>query len=383
MFLKKHREHTSISGTGSGDSVTKIRSSISLTAALIPFALYLFSGSTSGALPDLKLVLALTQPTERPPVTAVFVLDIKSGVRREIYRDEGDSRLLVKIAGSDVLGAARVIKGSEIYAMRGPAEVDSPAACSDTLSRLRLGSGRAESRWEPVFSVPLCFSVASPYGLWNRAPIFSVSPDGSRTAMPVLRIGEAALDQPAIRVLSASGAEEWKFPLPGKWMRVTDLAWSPAGTQLVYAVAPEADEHTLDEAQVAAAGLYLADIEARTTRRFYQSAARAVAWGPEPNHITAAMCFDTALHATPVVSVIALPDGVKIEEFSVAGSVQALVYSEDFHWLAIQSQQGENQMIWLYRSSGGWGDRALELTTSEGRLALLGWAEDSGFESTP
>jgi hypothetical protein len=291
--------------------------------------------------------------------------------------------VLVKIAGSDVLGAARVIKGSEIYAMRGPAEVDSPAACPDTLSRLRLGSGRAGSQWESVFSVPLCFSEASPYGLWNRAPIFSVSPDGGRIAMPVLRVGVDALDRPAIRVLAASGAEEWRLPLPGKRMRVTDLAWSPTGTQLAYAVTPQADEHTLDEDQVAAAGLYLADVEARTTRRVHRGAAQAVAWGPKPNYITAAVCSDAAAHAPPVVSVIALPQGVELEEFSVTGWIQALVYSEDSHWLAIQSQQGEHQMIWLYRSSGGWGDKVLDLTTSEGRLALLGWAEDTGFESTP
>ncbi len=368
----------------SGVNMSGTRSSVLLAVALVSFALCFSSPSTSGALPDPKLVLALTQPTERPPVTAVFLLDMKSGVRRELYRDDdGDRRLLVKIAGSDVLGAARVIKGSEIYAMRGPAEVDSPAACSDTLSRLRLGSEQAGGQWEPVFSVPLCFSKASPYGLWNRAPLFSLSPDGNRTAMPVLRVGAAALNRPAIRVLSASGAEEWKFPLPGKWMRVADLAWSPTGTQLAYAVAPEADEHTLDKDQVAAAGLYLADVEARTTRRVHQSPAQAVAWGPKPDQITAAFLPAAATGGAPVVSVIRLPQGDKIEEFSLTGLVQALVYSEDCHWLAVQSQQGEHQMIWLYRASGGWGHKVLDLTTSEGRLALLGWAEDSGFQSTP
>jgi hypothetical protein len=329
------------------------------------------------SLPGLKLVLALTDTAQHPPVTTLSLRDIKSGTGRSIYQDgAGDRRVLVRIASSDVLGAVRITGSSTVYAMRGPAEVESQAACSDALSRLRLTAGEDAAEWEPIFPVPLCFSDASPYGLWNRAPLFAVSPDGSRIALPALRIGDERLERPAIRVLSATGAEEWRVPLPGEWMEVADLAWSPDARLLAYVVRPQGDEHTVDEAQLSAVGLYLADIGARRTRRISDCRANSLAWGPERNQITVALETATGHRGGGPISVLRLPDGIKVEEFSAKGTVTALAYSDDLQWLAVQATIGDQQIIWLYHASGGWARRVYQLPTSAGRLSLVGWASD-------
>jgi hypothetical protein len=342
---------------------------------LLAALLLLRPAPAAAALPDLGLVLAVTEPTEHPPGTTLFVYHIKRAMRQDIYRDDGDERrVLVKIASSDVTGAARVVGGSAIYAMRGPAQVESPAACSDTLSRLELRPGDDAAEWQPLLPIPLCFSNASPYGLWNRAPIFSVSADGSRIAMPVVRIGEAQLDQPAIRVLSAEGTEEWRVPLPGEWMEVADLAWSRDAKRLAYLVRPQADEHTIDEAQLSIAGLYLADIGSREVRRVSDCAGSAVAWGPGPNQITIAGGAFPGTRAGGVVSILELPGGVRVEEFSARGIATALSYSPDQQWLAVQTISGTKQAIWLHPVSGGWGSPVYELPTGTGRLSLVGWA---------
>jgi hypothetical protein len=333
-------------------------------------------------LPDLKLILAVTETTQHPPVTSFFLHDSRSGMRREVYRDgDGDRRVLVKIAASDVLHAARAVGGSTIYAMRGPAQVESAATCPDTLSRLKLHPSEDQAEWETVVLVPLCFSDASPYGLWNRAPIFAVSSDGSRIALPALRIGEESLDPPAIRILSSEGAEEWPVPLPGEWMEVADLAWSPDAKQLVYLVLPQGDEHTVDEAQLSKAGVYLADIEARSARRISDCRARSLAWGPKPNEITVALDGAAGGTRAGVISVLRLPGGRKVEEFSVRGSPIALAYSPDLQWLAVETIKGDQQTVWLYHVLGGWGRRAHQLPTSAGRLSLVGWAADSVAEA--
>lgn len=339
---------------------------------------YLQAGAS---LPDVKLVLALTDAAQHPPVTSLSLHDIKSGTGRSIYQDgDGDRRLLVRIASSDVRGTVRVTGSSMVYAMRGPAEADLQAACSDALSRLRLTAGQDAAEWEAIFPVPLCFSDASPYGLWNRGPLFAVSGDGSRIALPALRIGDERLERPAIRILSATGAEEWRLPLPGEWMEVADLAWSPDAKRLAYLVRAQADEHTVDEAQLAAVGLYLADVEARSTRRVSDCRANSLAWGPERNQITVAPETATGHRGGGSILVLRLPEGVEVEEFSAKGTVTALAYSDDLQWLAVQATIGDQQIIWLYHASGGWARRVYQLPTSAGRLSLVGWASDAGTD---
>ncbi len=349
-----------------------------LGALLLPQCL-----QAGASLPDLKLVLALTDTAQHPPVTSLSLHDIKSGAGQSIYQDgAGDRRVLVRIASSDVRGTVRVTGGSIVYAMRGPVEVDSQAACSDALSRLRLTAGgdAAEAEWEAIFPVPLCFSDASPYGLWNRAPLFAVSPDGSRVAVPALRIGDERLERPAIRVLSATGVEEWRLPLPGEWMEVADLAWSPDAKQLAYLVRAQADEHALGEADLSAVGLYLADVEARRTRRISDCRASSLAWGPERDRITVALETPTGPKGGGLISVLRLQDGVEVEEFSANGTVTALAYSDDLQWLAVQATVRDQQIIWLYHASGGWARRVYQLPTSAGRLSLVGWASDAGTD---
>jgi len=251
------------------------------------------TGVVTGAeLPhDLRLALAVTTPTGNPPATSIFLYDIATESRRRLYADspahpDGGPRVILKMAGSDIVGAGRTVSGRDVYVMMGPATADPAGDCADTFSRLQLAGDAM--KWEPLFLVPLCFSDASPYGLWNRAPIFAVDPIQGRVALSAMRVGEMRLETPSIRVLSATGEEEWQFPLPGRRFHVTDLTWSPNGKHLAYAVLPEGDEHTLDESQLPVAGVYLADIAARTTRLIYRCYADALVWGPQPGEITIA-----------------------------------------------------------------------------------------------
>jgi len=331
---------------------------------------------------DLRLVLAVTKPTVRPPSTSLFLYDIATSSRAQIHEDATEGRrILVKMGGSDIVGAGRAAREREIYVMMGPATVDSALACSDTLSRVRPAAG--EPKWEPIFFVPLCFSDASPYGLWNRAPIFAVDQSEGRVALPALRVGETKLERPSIRVLSATGVEEWQIPLPGRWFHVTDLAWSPDGKQLAYAVLPEGDVHTLDESQLPNAGLYLADIETRTTRLVYHCYVDALAWGPKAGQLSIAARPRDIWDRANVVRVITVPDGKKVEEFSALAAIQALAYTDDGQWLAVQSVVEGGQAIWLYPAAGGWGRQVYNLPAGEGRLSLLGWVRIGEGVSEP
>ena len=331
---------------------------------------------------DLRLALAITTPAADPPATSLFLYDIATQSRTDLYVDSSvDQRVIVKMGGADIVGAGRAVGERDIYVMMGPATVDPAGACSDTLSRLRLAGG--DSKWEPIFPVPLCFSDASPYGLWNRAPIFAVDRSQGRVALPALRVGETKLESPSIRVLSATGAEEWRFALPGRWFHITDLAWSPNGKHLAYAVLPEGDEHTLDESQLTSAGVYLADIETRTTRLIYRCYADALAWGPQPDQITLAARPKDMWGPASVVRVIGVQDGNTVEEFSAPAAIQALSYTDDAQWLAVQSVVASGQVVSLYPASGGWRRQVYELPAGQGRLALLGWVRDDGITDGP
>jgi hypothetical protein len=336
----------------------------------------------------LQVVYALTATTQKQMLSAIYAYEPASGLRSLLYRDTPEgSRLLLKMGGSDLQGVARAIPPGDVYAVMGPTTAPGGATPSDAVSRIRLG-GEATKPATPerVFPLPLCFSLASAYGLWNRAPVFAVSPDATRFAVYALRVGEVRLDRPTIRLLSASGAEEWRIPLDHPDLYVADLAFSPDGGSLAYSVMPQGDEHTLDEALLPKAGVYLADIPARTTRQLYPGFVDAVAWGPRPDQITAAARVGDFWSTRYIGLVLALPLGRKVREFSLRGAVTALAYSDDGEWLAVAAHYQRAERIWIYPVSGGWGQQAKIEPQSGERIALLGWARlalQTGAESAP
>ncbi len=321
--------------------------------------------------PDLKLVFAITKPTEKPPVTTIFTYDLKTDTRTEIYRDTGKAdHILLKIASSDLLGASRCLLPGEVYAIIGPPSAQPGAGPSDYLSRLHIGSP-AEG-WQHLLPIPLSFSEASPYGVWNRAPIFAISPMTDRIAFTALRVGAVKLDRPAIRILTLAGVEEWQLPLPSSDFYVTDLAWSPDGSQLAYCLLPLGDEHTLDESLLPKAGIYLAELATHTVSFVYPCYGEAIAWGTKPNRIIVTTHRGDIWGPADRAQAVALPEGQKVEEYSLAGSGEALSCA-DGDWLAVQIARNNKQEIWLYPGAGGLGRRVYEQTQTEGRLALLGW----------
>jgi hypothetical protein len=342
------------------------------TAVLCLAALVLGTVNARAAEPDsdLRLVIAVTRPTEMPPANTISLLDPRSGAVSELYRDPKAGRhLLVKIADSDVLGSARAAPPGDVYAFIGPTVAD-PSAL-DTLSVLRVPRPGVQAAWKQVLEVPLSFSVASPYGMWNRAPLLAVSPRRDRAAITALRIGERALAGPMIRVLSMYGTEEWQMPVPSG-LRVVDLSWSPDGKQLACALSPEGDEHTLDESLLPQAGIYIADVAARTSSFLHHCYPAAVAWSPKGDRISIVVQPDVWGPAG-VVRAIAFPGGKRSEEFSVAGSAEALAWSDDGRWLAVQLAEKGVQVVQVRPSPGGWGRDIFRVPVGDGRLTLLGW----------
>jgi Tol biopolymer transport system component len=302
-----------------------------------------------------------------------------------LYRDASEKdQILTKIAGSDLVGSAHTAPPRDIYVMMGEATAADVATCADALCRLRIADKAEEQdEPEPILVIPLCFSDASPYGLWNRAPIFAVTPDGERIALQALRAGDVRFARPAIRVLASDGREEWRIALEEQDLYVADLAWSPDGKSLAYLVMPQGDVHTLDEALLPRAGLYLADLEARTTRLVYRCYGRALAWGPRQDRVTVAARARDIWDETYIAQVIVVRSGKKVEEFSLPPRVAALAYSDDGRWLAVQSAQGDRQQIWFYPSSEGWARLFHQVSQQEGRMSLLGWARTSAPEAQP
>jgi hypothetical protein len=332
-------------------------------------------GQPTGPEPGLHLVYAVTQMAGSPPLTTIYLQEASSGAARAVYSDSPDGdRILTRIAGSDLVGAAQA-NSRGIYCAMGPVSAPDAAACADALCRLDISAGMYRpATLEPLFSVPLCFSEESPYGLWNRAPLVAASPDGRRFAMLAVRVGEERLPNAAIRVLAATGEEEWQIPLEGAGLYVVGLGWSPDCRTLAYALMPQGDEHTLDPAVFPKAGVYVADVGERTTRFLYHCFSDAVTWGPRPDRITVAARSGGIDGYLRVARILSLPDGKKIEEFSLQGRVAAISYSDDGKWLAVQTRNEERQQIWLYPSAEGWGRLFHEVPEEEGRLALLGWA---------
>jgi hypothetical protein len=182
------------------------------------------------------------------------------------------------------------------------------------------------------------------------------------------------LERPAIRVLAASGEEQWQIALDSDALYAADLAFSPDGRLLAYLVMPHGDGHTLDEALLPKAGLYLADLAGRSTRFLHPCFGDAIAWGPGATEITIAARSGDFWSTRYVGLVVRLSDGQKMSEFSLPGAVAVVAYSEDAQWLAVQAQRQGDQGIWIYARSAGWGHQ-LDLGAEKGSgLALLGWA---------
>ncbi|MFB3882021.1 MAG: hypothetical protein ACE149_12210 [Armatimonadota bacterium] len=321
----------------------------------------------------LRLAIAVTRTGVSPSGTAISLLDPQPGVLSLVYRDAATGpRLLLKIGGSDLLGAARALPPSDIYALLGP-----PTAEPGQLDSLSAWRVAGQASWKQVADLPLCFSEASPYGLWSRAPLLAVSPDRSRAAVTALRAGEKVFAGPVIRVLSMYGADEWQVPLPGRDFRATDLAWSPDGEQLAYAVLPLGDEHTLDASLLPQAGVYLANARTRAYRLLQQCFPAAIAWGPRGDRLSIAVQPDVWTGAG-IVRTISLTSGKRAEEFTVTGAAQALAYSPDGRWLAIQVSGPDGESLQLRASADdGWPRTIYQLPSSEGRLALLGWLQEA------
>jgi hypothetical protein len=324
----------------------------------------------------LNVVYAVTATTQRQMLSAIYAYEPSSGAHRLLYRDSPEgNRLLLKIAGSDLVGAARAVPPRDLYLVRGPTTAPSVTAPGDAITRLRLSEEAARQAVpERVLPLPLCFSLESAYGLWNRAPIFAVAPEADVFAIYALRVGETKLPRPTIRILSASGAEVWQLPLDHQDLYVTDLAFSATGKLLAYGVMPLGDEHTLDEALLPKAGLYLADLDAHTTRFLCPGFVDAIAWGPKPDQITIAARVGDIWSTQDIGAVLALPSGRKVAEFSLRGAVTSLAYSDDAQWLAAGTLYRGSQQIWIYPVAQGWGQQVkVEAQTGE-RVALLGWA---------
>jgi len=350
---------------------------LALVLALLVPACAGTAASETPVLPaDLAVVYAITEVHTTGPNTAIYARNAASGAVTLIYRDpaEGD-RILLRTGTADLVGAGRALPPEDICVIIGRPVVETPAACADAMSRLRLpASPGQQAQPEALFVVPLCFSVASPYGRWNRAPIFAVAPGERRFAYPAVRIGEAELPRPAIRIVSADGVEEWRIPLDADNLYVADLAWSPDGDSLAYLVMPLGDEHTLDESLLPRAGLYLANVPQRTTRLLYHCYADAVAWGPEDDEITVAARAREFWDSRYIGEVISISAAESVRQFSLRGSVVTMAYSPGGQWLAVQASYEGGQQVWVYHREQGWGQRLVSLMPDGGRLALLGWA---------
>jgi len=349
---------------------------IALVAALALLATGGLAGAEEPAPPPgLFVVYAVTATAERPPVTTIWAREVSSSVRHLVYRDASEeSRALLKIGSSDLLGAARTISPKDVLLLMGPAVAPDDAGYKDALTRIRFGDDPGKQTVERLLPLALSFSEESVYRLWNRAPLLAVSPDASRFAVAALRVGKARLERPGIRVLTPSGEEEWRIVLDHAALSVADLAFSPDGKWLAYLVMPLGDEHTLDQALLPKAGVYLADLTARTTRLLYPCFADAVAWGPTAGRITLGVRVGGIWGSGYAGEVVTVPQGRKVSEFSVRGPVLALAYSDDSRWLAVEVQQQTGPQIRIYGSADGWGRRLDLGTEGSARVALLGWA---------
>jgi hypothetical protein len=306
------------------------------------------------------------------PVTAVYALEPKSGLRQLLYRDiDEENQIILKVGGSDIAGAGRTSAPRDVFVLTGPAVAPESPTQMDAISRMRFPeeTGR-QAVPERILPLPLSFGDAE-YHLWNRAPIFAVSADAGLFALCVTRIGGARLEKPTIRVISPAGTE-WRNALPGSDLYVSDMAFSPDAKLLAYSVLPLGDEHTLDRSRLPLAGLYVTDLAAQTTRLLYPGFIDAIAWGPKPEQITVSQRVGDFWSTAYSAVVVGATTGLKATETSLRGPTTALAYSDDARWLAAGTV-GSEQRIWVYPVAGGWGKQAPISTETGGRIALLGW----------
>jgi hypothetical protein len=345
-----------------------------LLALLFGLALVLPAGAAEEIAPPAGLDIAYAVTTMGTvPVTAVYALEPKSGLRRLLFRDTDETnRIILKSGGSDIAGAGRTAAPKDVYVLTGPAVAPELPAQMDAISRLRFpDEAGKQAAPERVIPLSLSFGDTSAYHLWNRAPVFALSADAGVFAVCVTRIGETRLGKPTIRVISPAGAE-WRVALPGSDLYVSDLAFSPDAKLLAYSAMPMGDEHTLDRSRLPLAGLYMADLAAQTTKLLYSGFIDAIAWGPKPEQVTVSQRVGDIWSTACSAAVVSVVTGLKVKEFSLHGPTVGLAYSDDAQWLAAETVE-RDQRIWVYPVAGGWGKQAPISTETGGRIALLGW----------
>ena len=152
-----------------------------------------YAATTAQPDANLRLVIAVTRAIDKPPTTTLSLLDPQSGAVSEVYRDPKEGRrVLSKIGSSDVIGSAGALPAQDVYAVIGPTVAQS-AGGLDAVSFLRIPDIGGAAAWKQVLEIPLCYSEASAYGMWNRAPLLAISTSGNRAAVTALRVGERAL----------------------------------------------------------------------------------------------------------------------------------------------------------------------------------------------
>lgn len=316
--------------------------------------------------PELYVVYAITATGETPPVTTIWARQPGLGMRRLVYRDtDPDRRALLRVRGSDLLGAARAAPPTDIWMLTGPPTAPEGARERDTLVRLRLGT---ETVSQTVLALPPMGGQDAPYRLWNRAPLLAVSPGGRRLAVVVSRLGEERLEAGAVIVYAADAAEECRIPLPGRGLEAVDMAFSADGRQLALALAPRGREEAGPQG-----GLYLADLEARQVRLVHRCLADGLAWGPGPGRVTVGMRRASFPGQISVGVVVEATSGRQVEEFSLPAGAVALAYCDDNQWLAVQARTAGADAIWVQPARVGWGRRLEVEGDGKGALALLGW----------
>ncbi len=319
----------------------------------------------------LFLVYAVANSADPPSATSIYAPDPRSGERHLLYRDAGRD---IRISGGDrrrgAVPLGRAAPPGDVFVVAEPTSEGGPSACPTRLTRIRFAGSAAEPAAVPVLPLPLDIGEAPPAREPAKAPVFAVARDGRRFAF-----ASSDTEGSVLRIVSSGGYEEWEIVLDHLPGRVADLAWSPDGKSLAFLLIPAGDEQAREGHRTPYAGLYVVQIDTGQPRLVHRCYADALAWGPGPDSITVAARPRGAQRTRHVLRRVALPSGMRVEEFSVEGSVSALSYSDDGQRLAVQSLKDDRQQIWLFQTSDGWGRRLYEVTEDEGRLSLLGWLQ--------
>lgn len=317
-------------------------------------------------------VRAITDTAADGNATALYVYDQASRVWGELYRDQGHGRrMLLTSVGGDLAGAACTVSGDAAYVVTEALDAEDETASDAALFRLRFSSVGGDLSRELLFELSPAFLEGSAQSA-GLAPVFAVSADGRRIALPATETGEEDEPIATIRVLSADGEKLWRIPLADESLRVTDLAWSPDGSALAYTALAKPSINELQTANADGSGVYVTDVGARTHRLLHRCRADLVDWGPEADEIIVAARVSDSW-GNHVLRIVSAATGRKLEEFSVVGRPVALRCSPEGEALAVQALEGESQIIWLYDAPDEWPHAACELARNEGILSLVGW----------